>query len=181
MAIYEPAEDSYLLQHVLRKQVSLLLEKNPFLRVLEIGPGSGILLEECRDAGVRELSAVEKDSLAAKHCQKLGFKCANKDFQTFFSSKDQKYDLIYCNPPYLPEDKREPIDSRHATTGGKKGGEWTNKFLKETRSHLTKNGRIYLLLSSLTKGVEWEGWKRKKLAEKKLFFEKLTVYELIPC
>ena len=43
-AIYEPAEDSYLMSEVLRRELSKLLSKNSNLRLLEIGIGSGIKL-----------------------------------------------------------------------------------------------------------------------------------------
>jgi hypothetical protein len=50
--------------------------------------------------------------------------------------------------------------------------------LKQSKKHLTSEGKIFLLTSSLTKGINWGNWKKKKLAEKKMFFEKLFVYEL---
>ena len=43
--IYIPEEDSYMLSEVLSKKIPNLLAQNPQLKFLEIGCGSGILLE----------------------------------------------------------------------------------------------------------------------------------------
>ena len=75
-------------------------------------------------------------------------------------------------------DEREPEDSRIATTGGKNGSETINKFLKEAKKFLKKDGKIFLVSSSLTKGLNFLGYKKKKIGEEKLFFEKLFVWEL---
>ena len=90
----------------------------------------------------------------------------------------EKFNLIIFNPPYLPEDSREPKYSQIATTGGKKGSEITNKFLEQAKKHLEKNGKILLLTSSLTKAIKWKNWKKKLLTKKKLFFERLYVFEI---
>ena len=99
-------------------------------------------------------------------------------------NKLEKFDLIIFNPPYLPEDKLEPQDSRNATTGGKKGYEIIIKFLVQAKSHLNKNGSILLLFSSfsnpkiiLKKAKELD-YSANLLSSKKLFFEELFVYEI---
>jgi len=92
--------------------------------------------------------------------------------------KKNKFNLILFNPPYLPEEKGEPKSSQLATTGGKYGSEIINKFLKQAKSHLEKDGKILLLTSSHTKKIHWNNFKKKKLATKNLFFEKLWVWEL---
>jgi len=168
--IYQPAEDSYLMQKVLKKYI-----KNPNLKILEIGCGSGIQLETLENLGIKNIIGVDINSPAVKHCKSLGFNCQESDL---FSNITKRYNLIIFNPPYLPKNKQEPNSSRKATTGGKKGSEIINKFLKQAKEYLTKNGKIILLTSSLTKEINWNNYNKKLLEKKKLFFEELFVWEL---
>ncbi len=168
--IYQPAEDSYLMQEVLRKKI-----QNKELKLLEIGIGSGIQLMTAKDLGVKNILGVDINTEAVSYCKKLGFK-AIKSY--LFEKVKGKFDLIIFNPPYLPEDSKEDKESQLATTGGKKGSELINKFLTQSKKHLAKDGKIFLLVSNLTKGIKWRNWKKKKVAEKKIFFERLIVWEL---
>lgn len=175
--IYEPEEDSYLLSEILKKELPKLLKEEKNLSVLEIGCGSGIQLTSIFEAGVNKKNIfgtdINKD--AVKKCKSLGFNCI---FSDLFSKVSEKFDLIIFNPPYLPEDEKEPEDSKLITTGGEKGSEIINKFLEQSKKHLKKNGKIFLLVSSLTKGINFLGYKKKILGKKKIFFEELRVYEL---
>ena len=95
-------------------------------------------------------------------------------------SKTQKFDLIIFNPPYLPESK---YDNGKDTTGGKKGDEIILRFVKDLKYYLTNDGICFLLTSSLTPEKRWKTeaekhFKVKKIAEKKLFFEKIYVWEI---
>ena len=171
--IYQPAEDSYLLSKALEK--FLLKTDNSKIKALEIGSGLGIQLLTLKKFGVKNILGVDINKKAVQHCKKLGF---NSSVSDLFEKVSGKYDVIIFNPPYLPEDSREPEDSRIATTGGKKGSEIINKFLKQAKNHLAKNGRIFLVTSSLTKGLDFAGYLKKKVGEEKIFFEELRVWEL---
>lgn len=168
--IYEPREDSFLLQKYVKKYAKG--------KVLDMGTGSGILaitvLEKTKD-----VLAVDINSKVIKLLKKKGI---NAKVSNLFSKVKGKFDLIIFNPPYLPEDKREPKDSASATTGGKKGYEIIERFLKQAKKFLKKDGKILIVFSSLTGDVEEMikkyDYKFKKLEEKKLFFEKLYVYLL---
>jgi len=176
-SIYSPEKDSYLLTSVLEKQVPKILSKNRDITFLEIGCGSGIQLETAHKLGIKKknIFAGDINPLAVKHCKKLGFNCIKSNL---FKNIKGKFDIIIFNPPYLPEDKDEPEESKLATTGGKKGSEVINEFLKQAKKHLKKEGRIFLLTSNLTKGIKWQGLKKKLLAKEKIFFEELRVWEL---
>ena len=176
--IYSPEEDSYLLSEVLKKQIPKLLAKNKNAKFLEIGCGSGIQLQTAFDSGIKKenISSCDINSEAVRHCKNLGFNCIKSNL---FQKIKGKFDLIIFNPPYLPSDSREPKNSRVATTGGKKGSEIINKFLKQSKKHLAKNGRIFIVASSLTKGINFLGFKKKIIAKKKIFFEELRIFELI--
>jgi release factor glutamine methyltransferase len=173
--IYPPAEDSSLMSEVLEREVPKSLTRN--LKILEIGAGSGIQLETLKKIGIKnkDLFSCDINPKAVAHCKKLKFNCIQSDL---FSKINDKFDLIIFNPPYLPLDKNEPRDSQIATTGGKNGSEIINRFLKDAKDFLTSKGKIILITSSLTKNINWQNYKKKKLDGKKLFFEKLNIWEL---
>ena len=175
--IYEPAEDSFLLSEVLKDRLPSLLNLNRDLQFLEIGAGSGIHLETASKIGVKKANIIscDIDQQAVDHCKILGFNCVKSDL---FKNIKGKFDLIIFNPPYLALDKREPKSSRIATTGGKKGSEIINKFLKQAKKHLKKDGKILLVTSSLTKDVDFRKFDKRQLGNEKLFFEELFVWEL---
>jgi len=178
--IYQPAEDSYLMSDYLKKVLPVLIRKNPNLRFLEIGVGSGIQLETALNAGVKRenIFGTDIDNKSVEHCKSLDFNCIKSDL--FEKIPDQKFNIIVFNPPYLPEDKNEPKNSRTATTGGKKGNEIIKKFLKQAKKYLDKDGRIFLITSSLTEKIDFDylGYKTKKVSCKKLFFETLNLWKL---
>ena len=180
MEIYQPAEDSYLLSETL---ISYLKNKNKDIQILDMGSGSGIQAKTCKKLGFKNILTTDLNPEAIKHLKKQKFKTIKTDL---FSNikKNQKFNLIIFNPPYLPEDKREPKESKLATTGGKKGYELILKFLKQAKPHLKKQGEILLLVSSLSKPkiIKQEakklGYKIKKLNNQKIFFEELFVWEI---
>lgn len=202
--IYLSSEDSYILSKIIEEQIPSLLKKNKNIIFLEIGSGSGIQLQTVLKSGVKKQSIFSCDinPKAVGLCKQLGFNCvksdlfenintmrislgASKEVAAQRLEKSQRkptdcfqFDIIAFNPPYLPEDKREPVSSGIATTGGKTGSEIINRFLKQAKNYLTREGKIFLLVSSLTKGINWDGWNRRLLGEKDLFFEKLKVWEL---
>jgi len=93
-----------------------------------------------------------------------------------FSNIDGKFDLVVINPPYLQKDTQEPLESQISTTGGDLGSEIINEFLYQAKDYLNIDGKIFLLISNLTKGIEWGDWQKKLLAQKKIFFEELFVW-----
>lgn len=175
--IYKPAEDSFLLSEVLKDRLPSLLRLNKDLTFLEIGAGSGIHLETTSKLGIKKdkILSCDIDTQAVDHCKILGFSCVKSDL---FKNIKGQFDLIIFNPPYLATDKREPKDSRKATTGGKKGSEIINKFLKQATKHLNKDGKILLVTSSLTKDIDFGKYNKRQLGNEKLFFEELFVWEL---
>jgi len=50
--------------------------------------------------------------------------------------------------------------------------------IREVENYLTPNGRVFVLTSSLTKGIKWPESRKTIVGRKKLFFEELFVWEL---
>lgn len=143
--IYEPEEDSYLLE----KYVKILAKG----KVLDIGTGSGILAIAAKNK-CKEIMAVDINPEAVALVQKKGIKAIESDL---FSEVEGKFDTIIFNPPYLPEDDREDEESKKITTGGKNGNELIERFLKQAKNYLQKEGIILIVFSSLSGDVNQIG------------------------
>lgn len=180
MSIYQPSDDSYLLTNVLKQKIPGLVKKNSKLRFLEIGVGSGFQLETLFSLDVKKNNILGSDinSEAVEHCNKLGFRTIRSDL---FENINEKFDVIIFNPPYLPNDEKEPVKSKEATTSGKKGNEIIIKFLKQAKKHLSENGKIFLVTSSISANVNFGklGYGAKVVQSKKIFFEEISVWELL--
>lgn len=203
--IYEPSDDSFLLQKFVKKYSKGL--------VLDMGTGSGIQALEASD-NADLVIALDIDKEVIKHCKK---EIKNKNIQFFKSNlfqtfeenfffydkvdnnieiyekikvKDReklrilvknqiKFDLIIFNPPYLPQEleKRDIISE-----GGLKGYEIIKRFFIKVAEYLKKDGRIILVFSSLTNKqkvndiIHKSGLRYIELERKHIFFEDLYVY-----
>ncbi len=165
--IYEPREDSYLLQKHVRTYANG--------KVLDIGTGSGIQALEAMEK-TKDVLAVDIDRTAVSYARKQGVNSIQSDL---FSNVKGKFDLIIFNPPYLPSDERA---DDLALTGGKYGYEILERFFSKAKFYLNNNGKILIVFSSITGDIEWlaqqYGYSFKKLEEQSFFFEKIYVYML---
>ena len=174
MKIYQPSEDSFLLSEYVKREI----KKIKPLKVLDMGSGSGIQAEIVIKEGINpeDITIVDINPDAIKLLKKK-FPHSQVILSNLFSKIPdyKKFDLIIFNPPYLPNNK---FDRQPDTSGGKNGSEIINRFLKQAKSHLNKNGKILLLTSSLTKSIKWGNYSKKLLGKKRIFFEELYVWEL---
>ncbi len=185
MEIYEPQEDSFLLQKVVQEHAKG--------RVLDMGTGSGIqALTALKSPSVRSVLAVDINEKAIK---KLQEKKEKENIQKFtaiqsdlFENIDGDFDTIIFNAPYLPQDVAcgKPIEDP-ALYGGKKGWETIEQFVAKIGNHLSQNGQVLLLFSSLTNKEQVDAILERQLyffeilEEKKLpMFETLYVYKIVP-
>jgi release factor glutamine methyltransferase len=177
--LYQPAEDSFLMSKILENHLPEMLKKNPNLKFLEVGAGTGIHLETANKMGIKKenIFSCDINPQAVSHCNLLGFNCIRSNL---FENIKGKFNLIIFNPPYLPEDKREPADSKLATTGGKKGNEIIIKFLKQAKDYLNESGKIFLITSSLSPNIDFEKFEYdfEEIGCESLFFERLCIWEL---
>ena len=171
MKIYQPSDDSHFFADFLKKYLSS--HKPQITNHLDMGSGSGILAETTsKFINKKNILVADINSESIKLLKQKGFKSIKSNL---FEKIKEKFDLITFNAPYLPLDKREPKNSQLATTGGKHGDEISIKFLKEAKKHLNKNGKIFLLISSLTPTNKIKKFNPKIVARKKLFFEQLLI------
>lgn len=170
--IYEPAEDSFLMMGFLDDYLEDLQNKN--ISYLDMGTGSGILAETAKEAGIENITCSDINLEAVEFTASKGFVSIESDL---FENISNSFDLITFNAPYLPEDELEDSESQKITTGGKKGDEIPVKFVEQALHHLNKNGKIFLLISSLTPQKRLIELGGKVVARKKIFFEELLILE----
>lgn len=168
--IYEPAEDSYLIERHIKEYAKG--------KVLDVGTGSGLLAVEARKY-TNNITASDINPECEKELKKHNIRFIHSDL---FNNIKENYDLVLFNPPYLPEDKNEPEISKRITTGGKSGNEVIEKFLKQAKSHLNKNGKILIIASTLTPKIPElftkHGYKCELIEEEHCFFEKIQLWLL---
>ncbi len=169
--IYNPREDSYFLVEILENLNLNLKDKE----ILDMGTGSGIISEFLiKKTEKKNITASDINGEALEKARELGVKIIKSDL---FENIDRKFDIIIFNPPYLPEHE---YDRKKDVTGGERGDETILKFLEQSKNYLKEEGKIILLISSLTPRYKinkiLKKFNKKKLGEKLLFFEKLEVW-----
>lgn len=162
--IYEPGEDSFLFENCLKSYGGV--------KALEIGTGSGILARAL-SRNFKEVVAVDINPLAKERVK--GIRNCTFVLSNLFRNVRGKFDLIVFNPPYLPEGDG---DLRYDC--GKKG-KVIRRFFQQAQKHLYGNGKILFLLSSfspiLPDDIRALGYDVRKIGEKKVSWETLSVYE----
>ena len=177
--VYEPAEDTFLLAE------NLDIQRRD--EVLEIGTGTGL---------IAVTAAQKSKKVTATDINEDAVKCALKNTITnrtynvelkqgnlFEPVKDEKFDLILFNTPYLPTEEDEKLDDElnAAFDGGLEGRETIDKFLDEVKDHLNEGGRVQLVQSSLSDNektiqkLEELGFDASLTATEKCFFEEIVV------
>jgi len=189
--IYQPQEDSFLLQEQVKKYAKGI--------VLDIGTGIGIqALTAAKNKKVKKITAIDINKKAIDYCKKnikfLSLENSkklekSKTFQinkkiTFLQSNlfnkiNKSFDTIIFNPPYLPQ---ESENKYLALEGGKKGYEIIEKFLNQASNYLNINGIILIVFSSFTNKqkideiIERNLLEFQELSKQHIFFEDLYVY-----
>ncbi len=170
--VYKPEEDSYLL-------ISSIEINGK--KALDMGCGCGIIALHLAKNGC-EVVAVDINEKAVENTIKnarinqINLRCFKSNL---FSNINEKFDMIAFNPPYLPT-KNEDI----AWDGGKNGKEIIEKFLREAKNYLNKDGVIYMVMNSLNKVdkiiKKFRKYEFEKISEKRFFFEVIYVYRIKP-
>jgi len=164
---YAPREDTFFLSDYLKK------EKGD--KALDIGTGTGYLANVLNS----KFSFVVATDINFKVLKSKIPKIPNCICCESAESLKCKFDLIVCNPPYLPSEKI----SDQTIDGGKEGVEIPFKIIKSAKKCLKKGGKFIFLSSSLAnyqkliKQSRLLGLSIKIVARKKLFFEELILLE----
>lgn len=175
-SVYEPSEDSFLLAEAALSQIK------DSENILEIGCGSGIISAVIKANTKAKIVGIDINPYAAACTKENGVEAIIGDL---LSCVKGKFDMILFNPPYLPElTGKEEITKdwiKVAIDGGYDGRRIINRFLDDVGTHLVENGRILMLISSLT-GIEEVKSRMKSLnyiveekAHERFMFEQLTV------
>lgn len=176
--VYAPSDDSLLMISAVNPKAGQ--------SVLEIGTGSGIISLHCAKAGckVTATDISEKALGCAKINAQINGLDVNLVQSELFSNIEGGFDLIIFNPPYLSGEDSEvlAVDDKRQLIGGEEGHEISVKFMEQAVHHLSENGRIYLLTSTETSDKVIERARQfylvDKIAEQRMFFEVLAVWEL---
>ncbi len=172
--VYEPAEDSFLLAEA---ALSIIRDSE---NILEVGCGSGIVCAVIKKNTRAKITGIDINPYAAECTRDNGVEAIRGDLLNCIRGK---FDIIIFNPPYLPTDDYERTKDwiNIALDGGFSGRKIINRFLENVGSNLIENGRILMLLSSLT-GIEEVKSKMRSLGfqveeknKERFSFEQLVV------
>ncbi|WP_458746274.1 HemK2/MTQ2 family protein methyltransferase [Candidatus Nitrosocosmicus sp. T] len=174
--MYRPAEDTYFMEDVL----SNYRGKN----ALEVGIGSGYLtrilcsnFEFVVGTDIDFNSVIYAKNNALTKFSNILLVCTDLSLPL-----KCKFDLIICNPPYLPTD----VDNFDDTTiyGGKNGIEMTIRLLRSIQLQLSEIGKIVIMRSTLSDYLKMDEFidklflNNKIIGKKTFFFESLEIIEL---
>lgn len=144
-SVYQPAEDSHLLATAAAERI----DAAEF--VLEVGVGTGYVAEYVRD---RTGANVVGSDVNPEACR---IASADRHVPTVRGNLVEPFqadcfDVVLFNPPYLPTDPEDewadPLE--WALSGGPDGRRAIRPFLETVGRVLVPEGRVYLLVSTLT-------------------------------
>ncbi|MHA1924448.1 MAG: HemK2/MTQ2 family protein methyltransferase [Candidatus Thorarchaeota archaeon] len=178
--VYPPAEDAYLLLDAIE-----LERADSFL---EIGCGTGLISVAAAEVA-KSVVAIDLELNAVRNTRRnmeinsvSGRSCVIQSDLLGALAHNARFNVIAFNPPYLPENGTV-TEMDHAFVGGGAGVELTERFILQAIPHLERNGRIYIVVSSLadiervSNFMKSQGLQVNDMAETKLFFETLRVLE----
>ena len=185
--VYEPREDSFLLQEKLLEHF-----KNKKVGVsVDIGTGTGFIAQAL-SAFSEKVFACDVDEQAVNEA-KQNLDAANASNVTVFNSDlfsgfpeslKGKCDLIVFNPPYLPLGEDDYKDN--SLHGGKSGVDITIRFLEQSKKYLSNDGIIFFVASStsdidlLEKSLKKHKYQFRVIGKKHFFFEDILIYNAMP-
>jgi release factor glutamine methyltransferase len=169
--VYAPSDDSFLLMS------AIPTGDLAGMSVLDLGTGSGVLGLYCALRGAI-VTVSDVDEHALLHTRKAASRLnvdLNAARSDLFSNIHESFDLVLFNPPYLPS-----VSVKDRTVdGGLRGADVIRRFLRELPNHLKRDGKAFLLVSSVNKAStlveEYSEFEFVPVARRSLFFEELQV------
>ena len=177
--VYIPSDDTFLLAEN--------LEIKEGQSVLEIGTGSGLvsmyasLLSDDVTATDINYNALE---LAEKNFKLNNINTIKLEFGDLFEPvKNEKFDVILFNTPYLPTDSDDIIndDLNYAFDGGLDGRKVIDRFINQVSNHLNDKGIVQIIQSSLSDNdrtldmFDRNGFVAEIAESEKFFFEEIVL------
>ena len=170
--LYLPSDDSIFLSNIVNKYHGQW--------ALEIGISSGIIVRELSNNFSNVIGTdIDFNSLKQSLMMSKNDRLLCCDAAT--ALHNVKFDLIISNPPYLPNAMNH---TDKTVDGGPTGIEVSIHFLTSVIDKLNKNGKILILVSSLSEKGKLERFisknnlTKKQIAQKDLFYETLQIIEL---
>jgi release factor glutamine methyltransferase len=146
--VYPVREDTHLLLEAAGEEI------RPSDRVLEVGVGSGYIAHQLQGRAAW-IVATDINPHAVRKAKEEGIDVLRTNLMAGICGS---FDLVLFNPPYLPTRPEERIEDwlEYALDGGPSGREVIARFAEQVVSILAVQGRILLLISSLTGQKEVE-------------------------
>lgn len=182
--VYDPSDDTFLLAE------NLDVSENDY--VLDMGTGCGVL---AIIAGKTATKVVGVD-ISERSVMNARTNVTLNNMENRVEIRlgnlwnalkpDERFNLILFNSPYLPIQNSEANTDilEKAWNGGENGREIIDAFLAKFDDFLEGEGRVQMVLSSLSgientlSYLEKKGFQVKKKTEKKFFFEKLVLINI---
>jgi len=179
--IYEPREDTFLINSILIKldEKNLLKDK----KILELGCGNCFNSIFCAKSGANVYSTdINPEALehGKKICQDSKIKINFILSDMFQNISEKNFDIIIFNPPYLISDSIEDI----TVDGLDAGRHFIDIFIDNFYKHLAQNGFALLIHTNYnnlntTKDKLFKlGYKLEILKIEHYFFEELYVLKI---
>ena len=159
-AVYEPAEDSFLLLDALEIELENMLTSEPLICV-EVGGGSGIISTALSlklpnsfflvtDINEKACRAIQR---TAYHNQTSLEVVRSRTLGGLSERLCHNVDIVLCNPPYVrtPEDEADTCDITASWAGGRRGLNVTLEVIDSLDSLLTERGAAYIVLEKCNK------------------------------
>ena len=176
--VYQAAEDSRLLAETVVDRIG------DDERVLEVGVGSGYVAGRVAEETGARVVGCDVNPEACEMARDEGVEAVRSNLADPFAA--DSFDAVLFNPPYLPTPPEEEWDDplEHALSGGEDGRRVVRPFLADVGRVLRPDGRVYLLISSLTdvdavsELAADAGLAAREAAEESFPFERLVVLEI---
>jgi release factor glutamine methyltransferase len=186
--VYDPAEDTFLILET--------LQIPPKKTVLEIGTGCGLIALDCARRGLSVVCTdinpfavrlTRRNTQRNSHLLNGSIEVRQGNLYSALQ-KNERFDVIVFNPPYLPTVTKEKVGGWFdiATDGGKDGLQITKRFIHGLKKHLLNNGHAYFIFSSLSPrltletSLKKEGFSFEIVAARRFEGEDLDVYGVTP-
>jgi release factor glutamine methyltransferase len=152
--VFAPRSDAWMLADVLTAQARL-----QGADVLELGTGSGAIAIAAARGGARSVVAVDI-SRRALACAWLnarlnGARVQPRHGDLFGPVRDERFDFVVSNPPYLPSPDARPASplptrgAARAWEGGSDGRSVLERICAQVGYHLRPGGTVLLMQSSV--------------------------------